>query len=106
MYYNTYSIIANAARAKNARSAGVFTHYLSPTAIKLSRESNGTPWGSALSKSGAYLRPIIANVARKRRSAFWQCRRRFCVSPPVFCSAGGFGVAFVRPRCSPVAGGC
>ena len=30
----------------------------------------GLPWGSTPSKSGAYVRPIIADVARKCRNAF------------------------------------
>ena len=49
---------------------GVSTHSPGPTALKLPRESLWTPWGSAPLKSGAYSRPIIADVARKRRSAF------------------------------------
>ena len=76
-----------------------------PSVLKLPRESHWTPWGSAPSKSGAYVRPIVADIARKRRSAFRRRRRRFCVFVLVFCDVGGSGVVFVCSTHLAVAGG-
>ena len=67
----------------------VSTHSPCPTALKLARESNGTPWGSAPSKSGAIMRPIIADVARKRRSAFQATLAAFLCFLAGFLRRGG-----------------
>jgi hypothetical protein len=99
------NLIADTCALKKACSAGVSTPCTTPENLKPSRESLWTPWGLARSKPGAYMHPIVADVARKRRSAFWRCRRHFCVFSLVFCGGGGVGAVCVRYRPWAVAGG-
>ena len=98
-------MIAGTAHTKSVHSASVSTSSPPPTVLKLSRESHWTPQGWVPLKSGAIMRPIIADVARKRQSAFRRCRQRFCIFVPVFCGVGGSGVVFVRSTRLPGAGG-